>query len=250
MGFTTDRRRRPQRKPLPQDIASQVETSIQVGRYVVGMRLPPERELCVRMGASRNVLREALRILETRGVVEIRHGVGTFIAQNPASERAQIPIEVRLRRATFPVDEVMVVRRAIECAVVEVAARARDETDLEALRELLDHATRCMVEGDVETYIDLDIKFHEFLGTCTHNRLLEDIQGELTKATLSVRSIASETSDAMRAAIDFHGEILDALTRGDGEAARAAMVMHLLDARARLVAALVAGEERGNGRQP
>ncbi len=197
------------------------------------------------MGASRNVLREALRILETRGIVEIRHGVGAFVVRSPAAGHAQIPIEVRLRRATFPVEEVMVGRRAIECAVVEVAARARDEMDLERLRELLDNATLSMVEGDSETYIELDIKFHEYLGTCTHNRLLEDIQGELTKATLSVRSIATETFDAMRAAVDFHGEILDALARGDGEAARAAMVMHLLDARERLLAALIGNEEHG-----
>lgn len=230
------------RLPLPQDIASRIEASVQVGRYEVGSRLPPERDLCIRMRVSRNILREALRVLETRGIVEIRHGVGAFVIGYPSAERAQVPIEVRLERAAFPVNEVMVGRRAIECAVVEVAARARDDTDLARLRELLDEAARCVSEGDTTTYVDLDVKFHEYLGTCTHNRLLEDVQAELTKATLSVRSIATETFDAMRAAMEFHGEILDALARGDGEAARAAMVMHLLDARERLVAGLISAE--------
>ena len=233
-----------QRRPLPQDISSRIEASIQVGRYAIGMRLPPERALATRMGTSRNVLREALRILETRGVVEIRHGIGAFIVANPSSGPSQIPIEIRLQRATLPVDEVMVVRRAIECAVVEVAARARDEADLEQLRELLDQASHCVEERDADRNIELDIRFHEFLGVCTHNRLLADIQAELTRATSSVRSIASDTYDAVRAAIVFHGEIIDALTRRDAEAARAAMVMHLLDARERLVAALIGGEER------
>ena len=236
------------RLPLPQDIASRIEASVQVGRYEVGSRLPPERELCIRMRVSRNILREALRVLETRGIVEIRHGVGAFVVGYPTADRVQVPIEVRLERATFPVNEVMVGRRAIECAVVEVAARARDDTDLARLRELLDGAARCVTEGDSTTYVDLDVKFHEYLGTCTHNRLLEDIQVELTKATSSVRSIATETFDAMRAAVGFHGEILDALARGDGEAARAAMVMHLLDARERLVAALISAE--GSDRSP
>ncbi len=241
-GTTKQWGREGRRRPLPQDIASRIEASVQVGRYTVGSRLPPERELCIRMSVSRNILREALRILETRGVVEIRHGVGAFVVAYPAAEHAQIPVEVRLQRATFPVNEVMVGRRAIECAVLEVAARARDDTDLARLREFLEGAARCIAEEDAETYVDLDIKFHEYLGTCTHNRLLEDIQMELTKATLNVRSIATETHDAMRAAVGFHGEILDALARGDGEAARAAMVMHLLDARERLVAALIRGE--------
>lgn len=230
------------RRPLPQDVASRLEASVQVGRYKVGSQLPPERELSLRMGVSRNILREALRVLETRGVVEIRHGVGAFVVAYPAAEAAQVPVEVRLQRAAFPVEEVMAARRAIECAVVEVAAKARDETDLRRLRELLDEAARCVAEGDAKAYVDLDLEFHEYLGTCTHNRLLEDVQKELTKATLSVRSIATETFDAMTAAVGFHGDILDALVCGDGEAARAAMVMHLLDARERLVAALLKGE--------
>lgn len=230
------------RLPLPQDIARRIEASVQVGRYAVGSRLPPERELCTRMRVSRNILREALRVLETRGVIEIRHGVGAFVVGYPSAERAQVPVQVRLERAAFPVNEVMAGRRAIECAVVEVAARARDDTDLARLRELLDRAVRSVTEGDTTTYVELDLKFHEYLGTCTHNRLLEGVQSELTKATLSVRSIATETYDAMRAALGFHGEILDAIACGDGEAARAAMVMHLLDARERLVAALVSVE--------
>lgn len=236
------RRANDRRRPLPQDMASRLEASVQVGRYKVGSRLPPERELSLRMGVSRNILREALRILETRGVVEIRHGIGAFVVAYPSPEAAQIPVEVRLQRAAFPVEEVMGARRAIECAVVEVAAKARDETDLGRLRELLDGAARCAAEGDTKSYVDLDVKFHEYLGTCTHNRLLEDLQKELTKATLSVRDIATETFDAMSAAVGFHGDILDALVCGDGEAARAAMVMHLLDARERLVAALLKDE--------
>lgn len=236
--------RRPdeRRRSLPQDLASRLEASVQVGRYKVGSRLPPERELSLRMGVSRNILREALRILEARGVVEIRHGIGAFVVAYPASEAAQVPVEVRLQRATFPIEEVMVSRRAIECAVVEVAAKARDDTDLERLRELLDGAAQCVAQRGIKTYVDLDVKFHEYLGTCTHNRLLEDIQKELTKATLSVRDIATETLDAMAAAVGFHGDILDALACGDGEAARAAMVMHLLDARERVVAALLRGD--------
>lgn len=230
------------RRSLPQDVASRVEASVQVGRYKVGSRLPPERELSLRMGVSRNILREALRILEARGVIEIRHGVGAFVVAYPADEAAQVPVEVRLQRATFPVDEVMVSRRAVECAVVEVAARARDETDLGRLRELLDGAASCTAAGGTKTYVDRDVKFHEYLGTCTHNRLLADIQKELTKATLSVRDIATETLDAMEAAVGFHGDILDALACGDGEAARDAMAMHLLDARERVVAALLGGE--------
>lgn len=92
---------------------------------VAGSKLPAERELASRLGASRNVLREALRILETRGVVEVRHGVGTFLAQQTAEGRVTIPVQLQLEASQLSVDEILVARRAIECAVVEVGAEQR-----------------------------------------------------------------------------------------------------------------------------
>ena len=114
---------------------------------------------------------------------------------------AEIQVEVRLQRTAFRVEEVMTARRTTARTVVEMAVKARDETGLGRFRRVLDRAARCVVGRGTKTYVGLDLEFHEYLGTCTHSRLLEDVQKELTKATKSVRSIANETFDAIAAAV-------------------------------------------------
>lgn len=219
-------------------MAQRIEAWIRFGRYAPGSQLPPERELAIRLGTSRNVLREALRILETRGSVQIRHGIGTFVSKDLPEGASEIPVSMSLPTGHLPIDQVMVARRAVECAVVEVAARSVDDADLEPLREVLGDTARCVATRNQERYVEMDLRFHELLGMCTHNPLLQEIQVELTRATSTTRNIATETHDAMQAAVRFHGEILDALTRRDAEAARAAMLLHLVDANERLLAAL------------
>ena len=235
------------RRPLPQDMAQRIESWVRAGRYPPGSRLPPERELAIRLGTSRNVLREALRILETRGWVEIRHGIGTFVTKDIPEATTVIPVSLDLEPpAPLPIDQVMVARRAVECAVVEVAAHSLDDIDIEALREALGDTARCVATRNQERYVEMDLRFHELLGACTHNPLLQEVQVRLTRATSTTRNVATETHDAMQAAIRFHGEILDALVRRDAEAARASMLLHLVDANERVLAAL---SERANWAQ-
>lgn len=229
----------PGRGALPQDVARRIEGWVRSGRFAAGSRLPPERELAIRIGTSRNVLREALRILETRDVVSVRHGIGTFVTEGAlAGQHLTLPVQLRLEASSLPVEEVLVARRAIECAVVEVAARARDELDLEELRALLETTAAAEQARELERFVEADLGFHELLGACTHNPLLRDVQRELTRATAAVRGVATESHDAMRAAVRFHGEILDAIARADAEAARAVMVLHLVDAGERVLGAL------------
>jgi GntR family transcriptional regulator, transcriptional repressor for pyruvate dehydrogenase complex len=218
------------RKALPGGVARQIEGWVRSERFGPGGRLPSERELAVRIGTSRNVIREALRILETRGVVEVRHGTGTFATNNLADAEPRIPVKFDMRAEELPVSEILVARRAIECAVVAVAARACDTFDLGELRRLIEVAVRATEAGDRAKFVEADLGFHEALGICTHNSLLRQVQLEITRATQAVRGIASATREGMQAAIQFHREIADACAKGDEEAARAVMLLHLVDA--------------------
>ena len=226
------------RSALPRGVAREIEGWVRSGRFPPGGRLPPERELAVRVDASRNVLREALRILETRGVVNVRHGIGTFVAANLAVEEHVIPVAVHLEASQLPVEEVLVARRVIECAVVELAARVRDEFDLQELRNIVEITAQAEKSRNLERFVEADMRFHEFLGRCTHNSLLAEIQSEMTRASWAVRGLASQTYDAMRAAVRFHREILEACERRDDQAARSVMLLHLIDAGERLLGAL------------
>jgi GntR family transcriptional repressor for pyruvate dehydrogenase complex len=219
-------------------MARRVEGWVRAKRFAPGSRLPPERELAIRLGASRNVVREAFRILETRGVVEVRQGVGTFVAEGAPDGPVTIPVQLRLEASRLPAEEILAARRAVECAVVEVAARARDEFDLDEMREALHSTAAAYDADDRDRFVQVDLAFHELLGQATHNSLLRDVQAELTRATAAIRGIASESRDAMRAALRFHSELLDALERRDAEAARAVMLLHVLDAGERVLGAL------------
>lgn len=227
------------RKALSRDVARQLEGWARSRRLVAGSKLPAERGLAPRLGASRNVLREALRILETRGVVEVRHGVGTFLAQQTAEGRVTIPVQLQLEASQLSVDEILVARRAIECAVVEVGTRNRDEFDLDEMQALLKVAAKAEASNDVDSFVKADLGFHELLGQCTHNQLLQEVQTQITRSTAAVRGIASTTHDAMGAALRYHAEIRDAFARGDGQAASAVMLLHLIDAGERALGALL-----------
>jgi GntR family transcriptional regulator, transcriptional repressor for pyruvate dehydrogenase complex len=218
------------RKALPGGVARQIEGWVRSQRFGPGGRLPSERDLAARIGTSRNVIREALRILETRGVVEVRHGTGTFATNNLVDAEPRIPVKFDMRAEELPVSEILVARRAIECAVVAVAARACDTFDLEELHRLIEVAADAVEAGDGARFLEADLGFHEALGISTHNSLLRQVQREITRATQAVRGIASATHDGMQAAVRFHREIADACARGDEEAARAVMLLHLIDA--------------------
>ena len=229
------------RKALPDGVARQIEGWVRIKRFGPGGRLPSERELAARIGTSRTVIREALRILETRGVVEVRHGTGAFATNNLGDAEPRIPVKFDMRAEELPVSEILVARRAVECAVVAVAARACDTFDLEELRKLVELADSAAEAADSERFVEADLAFHESLGVCTHNSLLRQLQLEITRATREVRGIASTTHDAMHAAGRFHREIVEACAKGDEEAARAVMLLHLIDAAERTLGSAPVG---------
>lgn len=229
------------RRPLPDGVARKIEGLIRSKRFGPGSRLPSERELAASTGTSRNVVREALRILETRGVVQVRHGVGAFAADNLPDTEPRVPVKLDVRAEQLPVSEILVARRAVECAVVAVAARACDTYDLEELHRLVEAAARAVEAGDRARFVEADLGFHEALGICTHNSLLSQVQIEITHATRAVRGIASATHDAMEAAVRFHREIAETCARGDDEAAQAVMLLHLIDAAERTLGAARGG---------
>jgi DNA-binding FadR family transcriptional regulator len=180
-------------------------------------------------------------------VVEVRHGVGTFATDNFAKSEPRIPVRFDVEAEELPLSEIMAARRALECAVVAVVARACDTFDVEELNRLVEVAAHAAEAEDRVRFVAADLGFHEALGHCTHNSLLRQVQVEITRATGAVRDIASATHDAMRAAVRFHREIVEACAKKDEEAARAVMLLHLIDAAERTLGGAVSGvrDDRG-----
>lgn len=210
-------------------IAEQLVEAIRTGGYPPGSALPAERILAEKLNVSRGSVREAIRILEHIGLLDVRTGSGTFV-------RADAPPAVslmRLRAASVgehsPLD-VMTARRALEPVCAELAARDRTEHDLAALRAAIAEHER-LIELDEDPQ-DVDLLFHRTVAAASHNPVLEllvdrlvEIMDQGTWRTLKTQLRTGRGATQMPLA--QHMLVQEAIERQDPAAAAAAMTEHL-----------------------
>ncbi|HEV7179203.1 MAG TPA: GntR family transcriptional regulator, partial [Candidatus Baltobacteraceae bacterium] len=113
-----------------------VRALIAAGTYGIGDRLPPETELCALFDVGRSTLREAMRVLASRGIVDVRHGEGTFVGARALRET----FEERLERAQLA--DLFEARLALESPLAELAAARRSAPDLASMRKCLRERAR------------------------------------------------------------------------------------------------------------
>ena len=223
-----------ERVRLSDQIYGRVFDEIASGRYAVGERLPTEMEICDTWGVSRPVVREALLRLRADGLVTSHQGLGTFVSARPAPRvrsfaRAQdVASYLRCQE----------VRIALESDAARLAASRRTAEQLDAIEGA--HETFATSVRAGRMLAEEDLAFHarivDAAGNDFYPQVLATIHETLLgfmRLTLSLTRTASK-SRAQRV-LDEHAAILDAIRDGDGELARAAMILHLSRARRRLV---------------
>lgn len=161
-----------QTKTLAEQVADGIMNLIQETPYKAGDKLPTEKELCESTGAGRNTVREALKILASRNVLEIRQGAGTFV-----SEKQGIPDDplgfsmvndhVKLTR------DLLQVRIMLEPQIAALAAQCAKEHEIRELEDILEEMEAAMKKR--EDYSELDTKFHTKIAQCTHNIVMENL---------------------------------------------------------------------------
>jgi GntR family transcriptional regulator, transcriptional repressor for pyruvate dehydrogenase complex len=190
-----------------------------------GDPLPSERELGEQYGVSRTVVREAVRALAARGMVDARAGRGLAVSQVDAGAVSTTMKLYLHGQEAIPYAKINEVRTGIEIQIVGYAAeRATDEeiADLRAITEQMrEH------KDDLEQHSRLDVEFHRALARMTHNELylimldsIGDVMIEIRRATFKL------PNDAMRAYRE-HMRIVAAVAAHDPQAARDAMRRHL-----------------------
>lgn len=213
------------RTRLYEQVAATIRGSIVEGDYVVGQRLPTERELAERHSVSRNVLREAIRLLAKEGLVEVRHGSGTYVTDRTGKALgASLDLFVTLAGGAEAVSNLLEARLIIEPSLAALAAVRASNVQLKQMHE----AIRAMDAAgkDAEAFIASDHHFHLLIAKASDNAIiplmLDPIVGQL-KALRARVFRAGETGTAQ----NFHRAILAAMERHDGEAAFALMKEHL-----------------------
>ncbi|WP_395309224.1 FadR/GntR family transcriptional regulator [Mycobacterium sp. AMU20-3851] len=215
---------------VSRQVVEQFQAQMRSRKLQPGDRLPPERELAEQFGVGRNSIREALRELDLLGVVESRHGEGTFVA-DPSAETLLAPFRAVIELSSTAAESVMEFRRVFEPGVAALAAQnATDEG-----RDLL-HAALVAFEGRVDRQVpDVEIEsadtdFHLTLGHATRNPTVIGVHTALYTLLRDFRSKLDRSSYAPSdRAVAGHRLIYEAITARDPEAASTAMRDHLDD---------------------
>lgn len=197
---------------------------VKSGQIQAGDRLPSERELSATFGVSRPTMREALKVLQALGVVEITHGGGVSVSALTASDLLQ-PLTFFLTLKDIKVEKLYEARSLIEGEIAALAARKATQEDIQALNELVELQSNSTAHP--EQYRHQDTAFHERLGRMADNPFLARAAQSLNVLGLEFRRIASETPQVLVGSIRDHKKIVAAITAGKPEEARISMRKHM-----------------------
>lgn len=161
-----------QMKTLAEQVADGIMNLIQETPYKAGDKLPTEKELCERTGAGRNTVREALKILASRNVLEIRQGAGTFVSEKQGIPDDPLGFSMVNDHVKLTKD-LLQVRIMLEPQIAALAAQCAKEHEIKELEEILEEMEAAMKKR--EDYSELDTKFHTKIAQCTHNIVMENL---------------------------------------------------------------------------
>lgn len=161
-----------QTKTLAEQVADGIMNLIQETPYKAGDKLPTEKELCERTGAGRNTVREALKILASRNVLEIRQGAGTFVSEKQGIPDDPLGFSMVNDHVKLTKD-LLQVRIMLEPQIAALAAQCAKEHEIKELEEILEEMEAVMKKR--EDYSELDTKFHTKIAQCTHNIVMENL---------------------------------------------------------------------------
>ncbi|HEY1702254.1 MAG TPA: FadR/GntR family transcriptional regulator [Trebonia sp.] len=202
-------------------IVDKIRELMREGQLKPGDRLPPERELCESFGVSRVTMREALRMLESAGLVEIRVGArgGAFVTA-PTSNRVGEGLTDLLTLSVISAADVTEVRMILELGIVPLVCERATEEDLSALKKICERSEDALRAGDYT--MEMSLEFHNAVAQAAHNpaveMLLESFRGPILMSLEEAHEVAPEMGGR---GTEEHEEFIEAVRRRDaGEATR------------------------------
>jgi DNA-binding FadR family transcriptional regulator len=211
-------------------VVDDVTRQIVQGVYPGGTPLPPEPELAAIFGVSRTVVREAVRLLASKGLVSVKHGSGVWVQPPDAWDHLDpliLASRLEIGQDISVLDQIIEARRIVEPEVAYLAARRRTSEHLSRLRDLLAAMRSALINGDIERIGELDFQFHETLFIASGNLVLRQLVWTLSTlfqvAATLFRGDAPRREDSQR----DHAAILAAVEAGDAERARQTMRQHI-----------------------
>jgi GntR family transcriptional regulator, transcriptional repressor for pyruvate dehydrogenase complex len=207
-----------------EEIVRQVKAMIAEGRLKGGDRLPPERDLAEKFVVSRTSVREALRALESLGLVEIRPGEGTFVRQVSIDALVE-PLALLMVSQREAIGELFEARRLLEPSLAALAATRATSEEIQEMERILEEQAREVAAG--RTGLAQDAQFHTAIGAAAHNRAITRITHAIMDLLTQSREESLNTPGRPTRSHEDHRRVLAAISRRDAEGARKAMLDHI-----------------------
>lgn len=212
------------RVPIVSQVEERIRELIDSKKYTEGMKLPTENELCQSMNVGRGTVREALRLLQAKGLVEIKPGRGAFVASKQAVDINPV---VWLVQNEKELRDAIEVRNALEPVAARKMAETASEAALRRLKKIHADFLAAVKAGDTVQIAELDELFHGWIVRESGNQLLNEINVHLIQGMHTFRSKTFTVPENVRNAVEPHTWILNAITGRDGNAAEQEMRKHL-----------------------
>ncbi len=225
---------RKKRRGLAKELVDALADRIRKRQIRPGDKLPTEFDLIREYGVSRTVVREAISGLQSAGLVETRHGIGTFVLEPPLTP------QFRVNRSSIPtVREVLAMlelRISLESEAAALAAERRTEEQLKSLRQKLDEFKAAMHAGD--NAAEPDFKFHLTVAEAAANHYFSEVLAQFGTSTIprtriNVLQSTRDQSAYLQTLGREHERIYEAIAKGDPKAASKFMRAHLTASRDR-----------------
>lgn len=219
-----------QREPtLSERVTDQIEGLIIQSQLQPGDRLPPERELAQQFGVSRTVIREAIRTLSAKGMLEVQAGGGTVVS-SPSAEAVAQSMNLYLRGSQPRIDysKVHEIRYLLEVEIAGLAAKRRTNEDLARMEQILQEAAETG-QTNREIFAKTDVAFHSALAQATHNDLFGLILDSLADIMFEIRLSGFNVPGTVASSLLNHRAIFEKVQAGDEEGAREAMRQHMIE---------------------
>ncbi|MEW6719418.1 MAG: FadR/GntR family transcriptional regulator [Thermodesulfobacteriota bacterium] len=225
-----------------EEIVAKIKDMIDKGRFKCGDQLPVERELAEVFRVSRSSVREAIRSLESQGLLESRQGNGTYIAKTPLESLVN-PLASVISSEKDGQRELFEMRRLIESQLAYLAAERATEEEIDLMERTLALQERAISEGS--SGIENDRNFHYLLASAARNRFLLSIVDHSMSLLVESRDNYLQVEGRPEKSIQRHRQMLEAIKARDAEGAANLMREHVSDIESSLFEVM----ERKRGRK-
>ncbi|MGN0426110.1 MAG: FadR/GntR family transcriptional regulator [Acetatifactor sp.] len=209
-------------KLLVPQIEDQLMIYIRQEELAAGSRLPSEHQLAELFGVGRSTIREAVKSLVSKGILEVRRGAGSFVKnteQVPDDPLGLARFEDKYRLAMDLFD----VRILLEPEMAAMACKNATNEERLQIKELCDEVERLYLAG--KNHIQKDMEFHAAIAKCSRNHVVEVLVPVIHTAVTTFANLTNRK--LMKETIETHRAVSDAILRGDSVGAKCAMIMHL-----------------------